>query len=318
MDKSIKNKQIPKRDFLEMIARMYYVLGMKQKDIADQVGIGRSSVARFLNEAKEEGVVRFFISSKTENSRSLDLETEMIKKFKLTDAIVVKDNDNSLFEVTVANYLNSILPFNGAVGVGGGKTMNYLSTIMNICEPRPNLKIIQTIGGFSNGEGEMPSTSMIQNWAQSLEANPLFLPAPAVVEDKESKDFYLRNKDINDVCSEIKNVEALIVGIGSMQDINILKRLQVDDIDTDLMQEKCVGDINLHFFDEKGRFSMPNLSERVMGLSPGDFKEVPTRIGLAYGEEKVNSIKGALRGKLVNILVTTSATAKLLLEEDDE
>lgn len=318
MDKSNNGEQIPKKDFLEMIARMYYVLGMKQKDIADQVGIGRSSVARFLNEAKEEGVVRFFIASKTESSRSLDLETEMIKKYKLTDAIVIKDNDNSLFEVTVANYLNSILPFNGAIGIGGGKTMNYLSTIMNICESRPNLKIIQTIGGFSNGEGEMPSTAMVQNWAQSLEANPLFLPAPAIVEDKETKDFYLKNKNISDVYDEIKKIEVLIVGIGSMNDINILKKLQVEDIDTNLMHEKSVGDINLHFFDEKGRFSMPNLSERVMGLSPEDFKEVPTRIGLAYGKEKVKSIKAALGGKLVNIFVTTSATAKLLLQEDDE
>lgn len=318
MDKSASNEQSTKRSYLEMIARMYYVLGMKQKDIAEQVGIGRSSVARFLNEAKEEGVVRFFITSKTENNRSLDLETEMIKKYNLTDAIVIKDNDNSLFEVTAANYLNSVLPFNGAIGVGGGKTMNSLSTVMNTCEPRPNLKIIQTIGGFSSGEREMPSTAMVQNWAQSLESTPLFLPAPAVVDDKETKLFYLKNKNISDVYNEIKKVEVLIVGIGSMKDIDILKQLQVGDIDTELMHERSVGDINLHFYDENGQFSMPNLSERVMGLSPEDFKEVPTRIGLAYGKEKIKSIKAALSGSLVNIFITTSATAKLILQEENE
>lgn len=318
MDKSFKVEHNSKKDFLEMIARMYYVLDMTQKEIADQVGIGRSSVARFLSEAKEEGVVRFSITSKTESSRSLGLEEKLAKKYKLFDAIVIKEDANSSYEVTVANYLNSTLPFNGAIGVGGGNTMNRLSTFMNICEPRPNLKVVQTIGGFSTGEQQMQSTSMVQNWAQSLEANPVFLPAPAIVDDKETKDFYLKNKNINDVYSAIRNVDVLIVGVGNLKDIEILKKLDVDDIDTDLLSKKSVGDINLHFFDEEGNFSMPNLSERVMGLSPTDFKEVPIRIGLAYGKEKAKSIQGALKGKLINILITTSETAKLLLKEDEE
>lgn len=317
MDKRSNNEHIPKRDFLEMISRMYYVLEMTQKEIADQIGIGRSSVARFLSEAKQEGVVRFLITSKTESSRSLGLEAELVNKYKLIDAVVIKENANSMYEVTAANYLNSTLPFHGSVGIGGGQTMNHLSTFMNICEPRPHLKIVQTIGGFSSGEQEMPSTSMIQKWAQALETNPIFLPAPALVENKETKDFYLKNKNISDVCNEIKHVDVLILGIGNMKSIEIIKKLEVDDFNVDLLNKKSVGDINLHFFDGEGNFSLPDLSERVMGLSPADFSKVPIRIGFAHGVEKVEAIRGALNGKLINILVTTSETAKLLLEEDE-
>lgn len=302
-----------------MVARMYYVLGMTQKDIADQVGVGRSSVARFLNEAKEEGIIRFFITSKNQSARDINLENKLIQKFKLSDAIVVKnkEGDDTLFEVTVANYLNSVLPFHGTVGVGGGQTMNSLSSIMNICDSRPNLKIVQTIGGFSNSEIEMPSTSTIQNWAQSLEARPLFLPSPAIVENKETKYFYLMNQNIKNVYEKINELDVLIVGIGSMRDIEVIQTMGGENIDYCKLQNDCVGDINLHFFNEEGEFNAPDLSNRVMGITPEDFKKAPTRVGVAYGEEKVNSIKGAIKGKLVNVLVTTSSTAQELLREED-
>jgi len=98
-----------KLDFLERIARMYYLFDMTQSEVATQMGIGRSSVARFLKEAKEENVVRFLISSNTGNARRVDLENKLVNKYKLIDAIVVKEDVNSLYESTVVNYLNTTI-----------------------------------------------------------------------------------------------------------------------------------------------------------------------------------------------------------------
>src|SRR5690625_3063376 len=112
-----------KLDFLERIARMYYLFDMTQSEVATQMGIGRSSVARFLKEAKEENVVRFLISSNTGNARRVDLENKLVNKYKLIDAIVVKEDVNSLYESTVVNYLNTTIPLKGNLGLGGGTTL---------------------------------------------------------------------------------------------------------------------------------------------------------------------------------------------------
>lgn len=314
MNKSIRNEQMLKRQYLEKIARMYYILEMSQKDIADNLNIGRSSVARFLKEAKEEGVIRFLVTSSTEKEpREIALEKELINEYKLTDALVIPDGNDLIFEQTIVNYLNSIIPYNGTVGIGGGNTMNYLSKVMMASDKKNDLNIVQTIGGFSNNEKKMPSTSTIQNWAVSLGANALFLLAPAIVENKAIKDVYFTSQGIKDVYKQIKQMDLLISGIGSLEDVGIIEELDVKNIDIDYIQQTCVGDINLHFFDKNGAFSMPALSERIIGISIEDFKNIPIKVSVAFGEKKIYAIKGALKGNLTDILITTSNTAEKIL-----
>lgn len=313
MSKSSNNAQNSKREFLERISRMYYVLEMNQKDIAEQLDVGRSSVARFLNEAKKEGVVRFHITSKIDSSRRSDLENDLISNYKLKDAVVVKKNSDTPFEMIIANYINSILPNQGSLGLGLGKTIYNVGKYLQICDPRPDLNIIQMTGS-AGIEDEIPATSLIQNWAQALSAKPHFLPAPAIVESKEMKEYLLKDKNIDYSCKLIKDVDISIVGIGDTSpNSTILNAGLVPELTIEELQKRSVGDIILHFYDLQGNFSMEKISERVVGTEPIDLLRIPTRIALAYGEKKADAIKGALNGRLINILVTTDETAKLLL-----
>ena len=46
-----------------------------------------------------------------------------------------------------------------------------------------------------------------------------------------------------------------------------------------------------------------------------DYKNIPTRIGIAGGPEKLAAIRAALRGGYVNVLITDLDTAAALLDE---
>ena len=52
---------------------------------------------------------------------------------------------------------------------------------------------------------------------------------------------------------------------------------------------------------------------RVIGLELSDLRHAPTRIGVAFGEEKITAIAGALAGNYLNMLVTDVQTATSLL-----
>lgn len=313
MSKLTKDEHNPKREFLERICRMYYILDMGQKDIAEQLNIGRSSVARFLKEAKSEGVVRFYITSKSDSTRRTDLENQLLNRYKLKDIVVVK-SDNSLFETTTVDYLNGILPYQGSIGLGWGKTIHQVGKFLHMCESRPNLKVIQMSGSVGGMERDLPATSVIQNWAQSLGATPHFLPAPVIVDSKQTKEFFLQDRNILKSFKEIKNIDISIVGIGTTHsDSAIFEANLVPNLTSEELTSKSVGDVLLHFYNEQGDFTMNDISERVVGTSPVDLLRVPTRVALAYGIEKIEAIKGALEGKLINILITTDETAKLLL-----
>ena len=51
-----------------------------------------------------------------------------------------------------------------------------------------------------------------------------------------------------------------------------------------------------------------------MGITIEDLLNTPIRIGIAYGLEKVKAIRGAIKGKLINVLITDDKTAKEVLE----
>jgi DNA-binding transcriptional regulator LsrR (DeoR family) len=77
-----------------------------------------------------------------------------------------------------------------------------------------------------------------------------------------------------------------------------------------------VGDFNLRYFDAAGKALASELDDRVVGLALEDFRRIPHVVGLAGGAAKLDAIRGALAGKLVNVLITDHLTAQRLLEDE--
>jgi len=311
MSKDSKKEQAKRRPLLERVARMYYIIGMNQQDIANQLDIGRSSVARFLNEAREEGIVQIYVSSDSEKERRSDLENRLVAAFRLRDAVVAKRNPVFSFRVTVSKYLNTILPFQGSVGLSGGRTILSVGEYMHLCDPRPDLNLIQLTGSG----GDIPSASVLQSWSDALKAKPFYLSAPAIVKDRDTREVFLQDEEIKKTYAHIKRVELSLFGIGNVDaNSTILQANLISNLTTEILGAKSIGDVNFHFYNSNGKFSIPEISDCVVGASPADLMRIPTRIGMAFGEHKVNTIRAALAGKIANILLTDDTTAELLLQ----
>ena len=69
-----------------------------------------------------------------------------------------------------------------------------------------------------------------------------------------------------------------------------------------------------HFYDENGDFVDLEIYNRLMNISLNDYLKTRIRIGVAVGFNKVQAIIGALRGKIINVLITDVDTAKLVLK----
>ncbi|MFJ4621530.1 sugar-binding domain-containing protein [Streptomyces sp. NPDC088812] len=78
----------------------------------------------------------------------------------------------------------------------------------------------------------------------------------------------------------------------------------------------AVGDICQRFFDAAGVHVDAGLGERTVGISVDQLRTVPTRIEVAGGERKYTAVRGAVRGRWITALVTDTATARRLVDED--
>ena len=77
-----------------------------------------------------------------------------------------------------------------------------------------------------------------------------------------------------------------------------------------------MGDITLQFFDKEGNTDkFHNFNDRVAAISMDVFRKIPLRIGIASGEKKVEAVKGAVNGGLINILITNVECAKKLISD---
>jgi deoxyribonucleoside regulator len=314
MTKISNNDQVSKDSFLERISRMYYVLDMSQQEICEQLNIGRSSVARFLSEARARGIVQFQIRSDLDHCRHIALERQLAKKYGLKDCVVFREDASaSSFEVLASQYLNSVLPTHGSIGLGWGKTLYAVGSQMHLCDPRPGLKVMQLSGGSGAKEELVPAASVIQVWTQSLRSKPLLFPAPAIAANAESKEGFLRDPSVQEIIREIRQVDAAIVGIGHTgEDATIITSNLVPGLNSAELSASSVGDIIFHFYNEQGHFSLPSLSSRVVGVNPDDYMQIDLRIGIVHGARKKKAIEGALQGKLIHVLITTEGTAEVL------
>ena len=81
----------------------------------------------------------------------------------------------------------------------------------------------------------------------------------------------------------------------------------------ELVKLGAVGDICLHFFDKDGRALHSSLEDRVIGITLEQLRGVRRVVGVAGGHRKVDAILGALRGALIDVLITARFTAEKLV-----
>ncbi len=81
-----------------------------------------------------------------------------------------------------------------------------------------------------------------------------------------------------------------------------------------IVAKGAVADVCLRYFDAAGRPVGTSLDGRVLGIELPAFLAIPRRVAVAGGPEKVPAIRGALAGRLINVLVSDEDTARALLE----
>jgi DNA-binding transcriptional regulator LsrR (DeoR family) len=94
-----------------------------------------------------------------------------------------------------------------------------------------------------------------------------------------------------------------------MRDGSILSWEEMDS----LLKKGAVGDIALRFFDETGHPIENDIDGRVIGITLEQLRRIRRVVGVAGGPQKANVIRGALRGGLINVLITDQITAQQLL-----
>ncbi len=306
------------------VARMYYEDNMRQSDIAKQLGLSQASISRLFNRAREEGIVRITVN--TPKGIFVDLEKELMGRYGLIDAIVV-DCQNGDDEELIQRDLGSAASYYVESAINNGEiiaisswsaTLLALVDSMHSIPRKKDVKVVQILGGVGNPSAEVHAARLTGRFANLVQGQAIYLPAPGVVGAKATRDVFLEDHFVREAMSLYNQITMALVGIGSVSPSTLLAQSGniFSDEELNMLREKnAVGDILLRFFDAEGNPVESPLNDRVVSMELDQLKEVDRAIGIAGGSRKFAAILGALRGRIINILITDSCTAEQLLRD---
>jgi DNA-binding transcriptional regulator LsrR (DeoR family) len=299
------------------IAWMYYVEGLTQNEIADRLGIGRITVVRNLNEAMRQREVKIWIEG--EVSECFSLEAELKHAYGLKDAVVVPqpvkpENVTRSIGVATGMHVSDYLSEGMTVGVGWGATL-YESLATLTPREASGMQVISLLGGIVQARRFNPAEFAWQ-FARLMEADCYLFQAPAVVDSPATRDTLIERCGLKDIIRRAQSLDLALLSVGTMAASSTAFRFELISAQerNELLERGAVGDLLYNFFDIDGRLVDHPVNRRVMSVPVSQLRNVPTRIIASGGQDKVESLMGAIRLIDCNVLVTDEVTARSLLD----
>lgn len=311
-------------NFLEVkVSKLYYQNNLSKIEISEKLRISRFKVAKLLENAVKNGVVKIIINEP--QNTFLDLEDALEKKFKIYRAVVTTSSYN--YEETkknigraAANCLLDMVYDNDVIGIAWGTTISELVNSLPPSTDKKNVSIVQITGGLNQVATEYNAAELSNRVAKTFNAKSYMLYAPAIVDNEETKKILFSESNIKKTIEMFNNINIAVVGIGIVipKPSTVLYRdgfIKDDDLE-DILKNNAIGDINSYFYDKNGNTCKTKLENRTIGMNLDQLKRVRYVVAAAGGDFKVEAIYSALKGKIINVIVTDNETAEKILEKN--
>jgi deoxyribonucleoside regulator len=284
---------------------LYYRQGQSQKDIARALGVSAATVSRLLKRAFDDGLVRVELDL----PRTQELESRLMQRYALRDAVVIaKIASNGL-----------------RVGLSCGFTL--YQTIRALHERRLRDLALYPLSGESTLKlVDLSPNTLVGMMAAKYRPHVTAYALPvqhlvSLTQIERERRRLLRDAEVRKIYDAAQAVDIALLGIGQIaeQTPGFCSLAEAYGVSVKrLGQLGVVGEINYQPFDAEGRIvDRPELRilmrrmlavgyDRLQALSRRDDRYV---IGIAGGRAKIDAVRGALKARCLNVLVTDEDVA---------
>lgn len=301
---------------------LYYIAGRTQDEIAGQMGISRQVAQRLVSLAVSERLVRVWMDHPI--AACLDLALRLRDRFGLIHAEVVPSDPGAdpaadggtvgLGEAgaaEIARWLRMERPIVMAIGTG--------RTLKAAIDHLPPLACAQhrivSLTGNLGPDGSAAYYNVIFSMAEAVGARHFPFPLPVFVSSSQERALMHDQGMIRSTLELAAASDVAFVGVGEMDEAAPLFRdgfLRRDELNA-MRGQGAAGEICGWIYDAGGVLLPDGPNERTASAPIPD-RDRATVIALAKGRRKLQAVAAAMRGRLINGLITDEATAQALLD----
>lgn len=305
-------------DLIVRVAWSYYKDEMTQDEIARRLSLSRASVGRLLDRARRLGIVTVQVDAA--RLAATELSSRLRRAFGLVDALVVPGagaapsgpGTDKRVGLGGAQLLGSSLASGMDLGVGYGSTVT--ETLRSTAfSSAGGVRLIALSGGVAGYVDPFVTSSPELRKADFR--SPRILPAPLFTSSPEVADALREEPVVSSMLADARAVRLAVVGITAASTGTATTALAEAGLRAPggLAGQQVVGDVLGHFFGADGEPVELEVHRSRIGIERADLLRIPTVIGVAGGLDKADAILGALRGSLLDVLVTDEPAAERLL-----
>jgi DNA-binding transcriptional regulator LsrR (DeoR family) len=296
---------------------LYFIAGHTQDEIAKMLQISRASAQRLVSLCLAERLITFRLEHPI--AACMELAARLKEAFRLAYCEVVPSDPAAPQSVAgiaerAANVLELVLRGDKPVVVALGTGRAVRAAVERVSPiDRPDHQIVSLVGNIS-ADGSASFFDTVGRLADVTRSRHYPMPLPFLMSSEKERDQMLRLEPISKVRALAAKADLRLIGIGQMdQGAQVL----VDGFVTrqelfDMMRRGAAGELTGWAFDAEGRIIDGGTNRRLTSIPP----RVPAAaltIGAAVGKAKVSAIQAALKGRLINGLITDEATAGAIL-----
>jgi len=304
------------------VATLYHRHGLRQAEIAERLDLSQASVSRLLKRGEAEGIVRITVAAPM--GVYPQLEDALKERYGLKEAIVVDGSDEPAellhhLGAAAAYYVETTLQPDEQIGISSwSETLLAMTKSMRPIRRSTGARVIQILGGVGDPAAAVHAAQLTRGLASLVNGEFSMLPAPGVVGAAGTRRVLLKDPYVHEAVKRFDTITLALVGIGTVEPSPMLARSGNVFTSAELAalsKAGAVGDICLRFFDAEGDPVEHPLSDRVIGIGLHQLRGCRRSVGIAGGTRKLAAIRGALRGRWVNVLITDERVAEGLISE---
>lgn len=302
------------------VARLHYMQGQRQAEIADGMGISQASVSRFLALAEEHGIVRTIVVPP--EGLYPELEDGLASAYGLEAVYVV---DISARESGIEHILGAAAAqclegeFKDGPLLGLTSWSITLREMARLVQPQSIsgiTRVVELLGDLGSPRLQHEAAMATQQVARAFDAEAVYLRTPGVMPNAELRKIALADVHVQAALKLMDQVDVALVGVGPADFHGPLEsgdNFFTDEQLAEVRAQGAVGQIHQRFIDANGNAVTTPLNDLVVGITLEQLRKVRRKIVVAGGAAKHAAIAAALTGKWIDVLVTDVNTANYLM-----
>jgi deoxyribonucleoside regulator len=303
---------------LRLAARLYYLDGLPQCEVARFVKVSQAKVSRLLAEARKRGIVRITVAEY--EPRDQALEGALRKKFGFDAVAIIKVVEGVTDEDarrTVghfgASFVAALLPAESVVAIAGGRSIREL--VHHLPEDKErHLTVVQAMGSIDSNVGPDDALELGRILARRSGGALMSLNSPAFVSDRKTRDTLRSLPQIRSVRQRLAEASVALVGVGTLNNSVFAARGVLTPRDMEeLASRGAVGEICGRFYDKDGRECDSPWRDRVLSIELEQIRQIPKVIGIVAGGDRAAAITAAVRGNLLKGLVADETSSRHII-----